>query len=69
MLSYWLLDALVQPGDCSLFNIFFLMWLLQTEQLEPGLRFLPIFYAATIVINLFSVFYDGPSSEYDCAWL
>jgi len=46
-----------------------LMWLLQTDQLEPGLRFLPIFYAATIVINLFSVFYHGPESEYintDC---
>jgi len=40
-----------------------LFWYEQVDQLEPGLRFLPIFYAATIVINLFSVFYDGPPSK------
>ncbi|KAI0218882.1 Sodium-dependent phosphate transporter 1 [Lamellibrachia satsuma] len=31
------------------------------DPLESGLRFLPVFYAATILINLFSVFYDGPA--------
>ncbi|KAK2186611.1 hypothetical protein NP493_194g00021 [Ridgeia piscesae] len=31
------------------------------DPLEAGLRFLPVFYAATILINLFSVFYDGPA--------
>ena len=35
----------------------------QKDPLESGLRFLPVFYAATILINLFSVFYDGPASE------
>ncbi|ESO09139.1 hypothetical protein HELRODRAFT_190726 [Helobdella robusta] len=30
------------------------------QPLEPGLRFLPIFYAMTIVVNIFSVFYEGP---------
>ncbi|KAK2165770.1 hypothetical protein LSH36_45g02005 [Paralvinella palmiformis] len=34
------------------------------DALEPGLRFLPIFYAITIVVNLFSVFYDGPEMLY-----
>ena len=37
---------------------------LQTDPLEPGLRFLPIFYACTIVVNFFSIFYDGPESEH-----
>jgi sodium-dependent phosphate transporter len=30
------------------------------DPLEPGLRFLPIFYSLTIVLNAFSIFYDGP---------
>ena len=35
----------------------------QAEPLEPGLQLLPVFYAATIVINIFSVFYDGPTCK------
>lgn len=34
------------------------------KPLEPGLRLLPMFYALTAAINLFSVFYKGSSREY-----
>jgi len=36
----------------------------KSDPLEPGLRFLPVFYAITITINLFSVFYEGPEMLY-----
>lgn len=32
----------------------------KSDPLEPGLRFLPLFYASTIVVNFFSIFYKGP---------
>lgn len=32
----------------------------KADPLEPGLRFLPIFYAMTIVVSMFSVFCQGP---------
>jgi len=31
----------------------------QEKPLEPGLRLLPLFYAFTLAVNLFSVFYKG----------
>lgn len=34
--------------------------LTKPDPLEPGLRFLPIFYSCTIVVNFFSIFYRGP---------
>ena len=40
------------------------VFVLQEEPLEPGLKLLPLFYALTIVINMFSIFYDGPESKY-----
>lgn len=36
----------------------------QVDPIEPGLRFLPFFYALTFVVNLFSIFYEGPKSNY-----
>lgn len=36
--------------------------LTKADPIEPGLRFLPFFYALTFVVNLFSIFYDGPTS-------
>ena len=36
--------------------------LLQRNPLEPGLKLLPVFYAVTISINLFSIIIDGPES-------
>ncbi|CAD5115935.1 DgyrCDS4865 [Dimorphilus gyrociliatus] len=32
----------------------------KADPLEPGLKFLPVFYGLTIVINFFSVSYNGP---------
>lgn len=52
-----LMAGLVSTGLFYLSKYFILN---KSDPLEPGLRFLPIFYAGTIVINLFSVFYDGP---------
>ncbi|ELU11168.1 hypothetical protein CAPTEDRAFT_119196 [Capitella teleta] len=52
----------VLAGLFSTFVFFIINKFILTKDkpLEPGLKFLPLFYAATIVINLFSVFYDGP---------
>lgn len=36
----------------------------QEKPLEPGLKLLPLFYAFTAAINLFSVFYKGSACEY-----
>lgn len=36
----------------------------QEKPLEPGLKLLPLFYAFTAAINLFSVFYKGSAREY-----
>lgn len=36
----------------------------QEKPLEPGLKLLPVFYALTAAINLFSVFYKGSSLLY-----
>lgn len=33
--------------------------------MEPGLRWLHIFYGLTMFINMFSIFYEGPESEYN----
>lgn len=60
ILSWFISPILAGIVSVSLFFICRYFILNKTDQLEPGLRFLPIFYAATIVINLFSVFYDGP---------
>eukprot|EP00057_Strongylocentrotus_purpuratus_P032634 XP_788312.3 PREDICTED: sodium-dependent phosphate transporter 1-A [Strongylocentrotus purpuratus] len=32
------------------------------EPLEPGLRLLPIWYGLVIIVNFFSIFYDGPTT-------
>jgi solute carrier family 20 (sodium-dependent phosphate transporter) len=31
--------------------------------LIPGLRALPLFYGVTIIVNVFSIFHDGPKSK------
>ena len=40
------------------------MFYFQEDPLEPGLRLLPLFYGLTVVVNVFSVFYEGPESKY-----
>lgn len=36
----------------------------KADPLEPGLRLLPLFYGVTIVVNVFSIFYEGPEMFY-----
>lgn len=45
--------------SCGLFLLIDHLVLKKDKPLEPGLRLLPIFYACTLAVNLFSVFYEG----------
>lgn len=45
--------------SCGLFLLIDHLVLKKEKPLEPGLRLLPIFYACTLAVNLFSVFYEG----------
>lgn len=45
-------------------NLLFSFLLLQADPVPNGLRALPVFYACTIGINLFSIMYTGAPSEY-----
>lgn len=40
---------------------------LQKDPVPNGLKALPVFYAITMGINLFSIMYTGASSEYHCS--
>jgi len=51
------LSGLVSTGLFFVVKYFILN---KDDPLEPGLRFLPIFYAFTLVVNVFSIFFDGP---------
>ncbi|XP_052765082.1 sodium-dependent phosphate transporter 1-A-like isoform X2 [Mya arenaria] len=51
-----LMSGLVSIG---LFKLIDIMVLTKEKPLEPGLRLLPLFYAFTLAVNLFSVFYKG----------
>jgi hypothetical protein len=37
----------------------------QTDQMTVGLRWLPLFYAITIMINVFSIIHSAPPSSFD----
>ncbi|CAI9740430.1 sodium-dependent phosphate transporter 1-A-like isoform X1 [Octopus vulgaris] len=60
IISSWfispLLSGLVSTGIFILIRYFVLN---AANSLEPGLKFLPIFYASTIAVNLFSIFFEG----------
>lgn len=61
IIGSWFISPILAGGvSIGLFFICHFFILNKDDQLEPGLRFLPIFYAVTIVVNLFSVFYEGP---------
>lgn len=45
--------------SCGLFLLIDYLVLKKDKPLEPGLRLLPIFYACTLAVNMFSVFYEG----------
>lgn len=59
--SWFLSPILAGAVSTLIFFICKIFVLNKAEPLEPGLQLLPVFYAATIVINIFSVFYDGPT--------
>jgi len=61
IIASWFVSPLLAGGMAT--GIFWLckvFILSKDDPLEPGLRALPIFYAFTIMINLFSILYDGP---------
>jgi phosphate/sulfate permease len=61
--SWFISPLLAGAVSTVIFYICRVFVLNKAEPLEPGLRLLPVFYALTIVINIFSVFYDGPASK------
>ena len=48
---------------CILVERPYLRFCIQDDPLEPGLRWLPLFYGVTIIINIFSIFYEGTESK------
>ena len=50
-------DEIIYYGN---YNQICLFIYLQEKPLEPGLMSLPLFYAFTIFINVFSIAHDGP---------
>lgn len=60
IIGSWFASPLLSGGMSTL--LFFLIYkvvLTKDKPLEPGLRLLPVFYAFTIAVNLFSIFYKG----------
>ncbi|XP_074656459.1 sodium-dependent phosphate transporter 1-like [Tubulanus polymorphus] len=61
IVASWFISPLMSGAiSCGIFFLIRKYILQKADQLEPGLFFLPIIYAVTIVINVFSVFYEGP---------
>lgn len=58
--SWFISPVLAGVVSVLLFFVCKFFILSKSDPLEPGLRFLPVFYAVTIVVNMFSVFYQGP---------
>lgn len=56
----WFISPLLSGIVSSvLFKVIDFLVLRKERPLEPGLKLLPIFYAVTLAVNLFSVFYKG----------
>lgn len=61
----WFVSPVLAGFVSTAFFFFCKHFILNKENpLEPGLKFLPLFYAITIAINFFSIFYDGPEMLY-----
>lgn len=59
-------------GCCTTCKVFLFQALLLPLQADPvpnGLRALPIFYACTVGINLFSIMYTGAPCKYATEYL
>ncbi|CAH1774420.1 unnamed protein product [Owenia fusiformis] len=60
IIGSWFISPITSGAvSTGLFFVVKYFILTKENQLEIGLRFLPIFYGVTLVINLFSVFYEG----------
>ncbi|ESN96158.1 hypothetical protein HELRODRAFT_189127 [Helobdella robusta] len=60
--SWFVSPVLSGIVSCGLFYLCKYGILTKKDPIEPGLRFLPMFYAVTIVVNLFSIFFEGPKA-------
>ncbi|GAB1609137.1 sodium-dependent phosphate transporter 1-A-like isoform X1 [Argonauta hians] len=60
IISSWfispVLSGIVSTGIFVLIRYYVLN---AANSLEPGLKFLPIFYASTVAVNMFSIFFEG----------
>lgn len=53
------INLVENPANVSFFSAFSM----QEDPVPNGLRALPVFYAATIAINVFSIMYTGAPGE------
>lgn len=61
IVASWFISPIMSGIVSSMIFLTIRHFILKKEKpLEPGLRSLPIFYGATILINIFSVVHDGP---------
>ncbi|PAA84345.1 hypothetical protein BOX15_Mlig029054g1 [Macrostomum lignano] len=61
IVASWFISPLLS-GGISVFFFYLVKRFVLTKKdpLEPGLRFLPLIYGFTVVINVFSIVYEGP---------
>jgi len=60
IIGSWFISPLMSGAiSTGLFFLIFKVVISKDQPLEPGLKLLPIFYAVTIAINFFSIFYKG----------
>lgn len=63
IVASWFVSPVLSGGvSVSLFYLCKFGILTRENPIEPGLRFLPLFYGITFVVNIFSIFHDGPST-------
>jgi len=65
IISSWFISPVVSGMiSCGLYLMVRRFILSKRSPLEAGLRFLPLFYLATLTLNVFSIVLDGPSLLY-----
>ncbi|XP_067664605.1 sodium-dependent phosphate transporter 1-A-like [Haliotis asinina] len=65
IIGSWFISPVMSGIVSSILFVLVRKLVLNKEKpLEPGLRLLPVFYGVTVIINAFSVFYDGSEMLY-----
>jgi len=65
IIGSWFISPVVSGAiSCGLYLMVRRFILCKLSPLEAGLRFLPLFYVATLALNVFSIVLDGPSLLY-----